>query len=427
MPNVTKQDLENAMNELRFGLVNLKVDSKQIKEIVGRIEGRLDSFKEDVTKTLKFQAGVEFLNAANASVNNIAGAIYASRRGDQMGVASNSLSAIGTITKGVAAAVLALGPEAFPIALAIFFVGALIDLVGGILAVLPKDEKALVEQIKALLIHERSKELHDQLVVAFNEFEDWEELLGVGTFTAQSWRDLMNQYHLKTGEAVHFCDISAQWLLNAENQDEPASWVDVFEAYAMSMYLRSMIYFKQYASWRDYWEAEMPKADKERQKTLAQIEQEAQTEMRQYFENNVLTTFHTLGWVGRRMAPIWQRGTRDHTWTASVSFMGPGAVPALPIRNGMTSASTCLISLRFCRETKGPRAAKCSGLGRTTRSCRTMRSTATGGRSADLEIASISQAWTSRFSATRNRPHPASPGAALMCCWHCRRERTSSI
>jgi hypothetical protein len=320
MPNASQDDVNEAgrilfeqIDKLRE-TVGKEIDETPIKTAVGEIQKRLSENRQ-------FQAAVSVLDSLSGSVGTAAQAYYAGQKGDAIGASSYSLAAVAAVTKGVAVALMTAGPEALPFAAVVAVMAAIIDIVASILGLFRSKEEALINQIAGLLIHERSKDLQGKLISASNELNDWEELLNVRPFKAASWTELSNQYHLRAGKAVTFCNEAVVWLLNAEHQDQPESWVDVFEAYASCVRLQGMVYFSQWASWVDYalsiLKAGASDAEKAR---LEAIDEQAWTEMRQHFEK-ATNTFRDLHWLGRRMAPIWMQSRHDQIVKASVGFV----------------------------------------------------------------------------------------------------------
>jgi hypothetical protein len=320
MPNATQQDVHLAALALKEQLDGLG-QSLGTKESTEKLKNDADKIKETLSKNLKFQAAVQVLDSLNSSVGLAAQAYYAGQKGDSIGAASYSLTAVATVTKGIAAALMFAGPELLPAAVVVAVVACIIDIVASILGLNRQKEEALITQIEGLLIHETSKELQGKLIAASTELKNWEELLDVRPFKAASWKELSDQYHLRVGHAVTFCEEAAVWLLNPEHQDQPKSWVDVFEAYASCMRLHGMVYFSQWASWVDYVLSRLKVGVSDAEKAnLDGINEQAWTEMRQYFEQ-VTDKFRSLHWLGRRMAPIWMQSRNNQIVKASVSFV----------------------------------------------------------------------------------------------------------
>lgn len=172
----------------------------------------------------------------------------------------------------------------------------------------------------------RASELEQQVAVAADQFKVWEEFLGVRTLKAQPWSEFSRHLNLIEGNAVTFTDHAGQWLRDPENEKVPESWVAVFEAYSTAMYLRSRVYFSQYASWVRYREAKLAElqgrtddaATKELE-DLGKNDDDAFAAMKTYFED-VRSTFRNLHWLGRRMAPIWHKGMHNNILESGISF-----------------------------------------------------------------------------------------------------------
>ena len=276
---------------------------------------------------LKFQGVTVFVDSFNTSLSSINGAISAHSRGDTIGTAVYSLTAIATIVKGVGAASVLLGPELFPISLTIYIVGGVIELVGSICDLFRKDEVSLIDQISALLVRARADELTDHLTVAAKALNAWEHSLQSGTLQAMAWDEFPRHFNLRDGNATTFIDVAREWLLRSNNRALSDSWIAVFEAYATCTHMRTMVYFKQYASWLKYLDARSlalgtrtDEASVAERKHLTLLGQDAATDLDLYFDG-LATSYASLRWSGRNMAPVWTIGTTRDIYQANVTIV----------------------------------------------------------------------------------------------------------
>jgi hypothetical protein len=293
---------------------------------VKSLKAGVSHFENEVIKTARFQGAIEFIDAINASVGNIAGAVHAARRGDEVGTAASSLTSIATLTKGLGAAILVAGPEAFPAAFITYLLGGIIELAGSICELFRREEISLIDQISTLLVRARSKELAEHLAVAADQFQKWEHSLQGGSLQAKPWGELAQQFDLRGGLAVTFTDVAGRWMLDSENQQAADSWVAVFDAYATCMNLRSRVYFSQYASWLRYRSTELTElgdkndpASSKRRIELRKMDEDARTDMKEYFDG-VRIHFSTLQWLGRKMAPAWHKGSTHDIYRSTMTI-----------------------------------------------------------------------------------------------------------